>query len=165
MPGAEAILQTKITRSNEALDAWVREVIQWHFDPATGCPFWLDYSKALSWDPRDEVQTYDDLSRFGFFQDEWLRGGPVRAIAGTAADAGTCLPPLQGNSRDGSASVTPAMPHGRLRYDIDPRFGARRRASARVGSPWPGGGYRVDSRPRRDGRRGARICPGISPAA
>src|SRR5216684_2114940 len=78
MPGAEAILQTKITRSNEALDAWVREVIQWHFDPATGCPFWLDYAKALSWDPRDEVQTYDDLSRFGFFQDEWLRGGPVR---------------------------------------------------------------------------------------
>src|SRR6266851_2128359 len=42
---------------------------------------------------------------------------------------------------------------------------ARRRASARVDSPWPGGGYRVDSRPRWDGRRGARICPGISPAA
>ena len=60
------------------LDAWVREVIAWHFDPETGCPFWLDFAKDLSWDPRKEIQTYDDLSRFGFFQDEWLRGGPVR---------------------------------------------------------------------------------------
>ena len=32
----------------------------------------------ISWDPRKEIQTYDDLGRFGFFQDEWLRGGPVR---------------------------------------------------------------------------------------
>ena len=62
----------------ENLDAWVREVVAWHFDPETGCPFWLDYAKNLSWDPRKEIQTYDDLSRFGFFQDEWLRGGPVR---------------------------------------------------------------------------------------
>ena len=61
----------------------------------------------------------------------------MRAIAGTAADAGTCLPPLQGNSRDGSASVTPAMPHGRLSYDSHARFGARRCASARAGSRDP----------------------------
>jgi len=63
---------------SETLDAWVREVIAWHFDPETGCPFWLDFAKNLSWDPRKEIQTYDDLARFGFFQDEWLRGGPVR---------------------------------------------------------------------------------------
>ena len=24
---------------NVALDAWVREVVAWHFDPSTGCPF------------------------------------------------------------------------------------------------------------------------------
>jgi len=78
MSSAEAKLQTDIEQSREALDAWVREVIQWHFDPATGCPFWLDYAKALSWEPRKEVQSYAGLSRFGFFQDECLRGGPVR---------------------------------------------------------------------------------------
>jgi hypothetical protein len=33
---------------------------------------------TLDWDPRKEIQTYRDLDRFGFFQDEWLRGGPVR---------------------------------------------------------------------------------------
>src|SRR5437763_6995369 len=66
------------TTMTNALDAWVREVVQWHFNPETGCPFWLDYAKNLSWNPRKEIQTYADLSKFGFFQDEWLSGGPVR---------------------------------------------------------------------------------------
>ena len=30
--------------ARQRLDAWVREVIEWHFDPATGCPFWLDWA-------------------------------------------------------------------------------------------------------------------------
>ncbi len=74
----QATLQTKIEQSRAALDAWVREVIAWHFSPETGAPFWLDYAGKLDWDPRREVRTYADLARFGFFQDEWLRGGPVR---------------------------------------------------------------------------------------
>src|SRR6267378_3822670 len=78
MSTAKAPLETKIQQSGESLDAWVHEVIQWHFDPATGCPFWLNYAEGLGWDPRKEVQSYDDLSRLGPFQDEWLRGGPVR---------------------------------------------------------------------------------------
>jgi phenylacetate-coenzyme A ligase PaaK-like adenylate-forming protein len=71
-------LDTKVKSARQALDAWVREIVSWHFDPATGCPFWLDYAKRLDWDPRREIRSYDDLDRFGFFQDEWLRGGPVR---------------------------------------------------------------------------------------
>jgi phenylacetate-coenzyme A ligase PaaK-like adenylate-forming protein len=68
----------RIKAARDALDAWVREIVEWHFNPETGCPFWLDYAKNLDWDPRREVKGYDDLSRFGFFKDEWLRGGPVR---------------------------------------------------------------------------------------
>jgi phenylacetate-coenzyme A ligase PaaK-like adenylate-forming protein len=64
--------------SSPSLDAHVREIVQWHFDPETGTPFWLDFAKKLDWDPRKEIRTYADLDRFGFFQDEWLRGGPVR---------------------------------------------------------------------------------------
>src|SRR4029453_17512029 len=64
--------------SRADLDAHVREIVQWHFDPATGTPFWLDFAKKLDWDPRKEIRGYQDLDRFGFFQDEWLRGGPVR---------------------------------------------------------------------------------------
>jgi phenylacetate-coenzyme A ligase PaaK-like adenylate-forming protein len=69
---------TRIRDARIALDAWVQEIVDWHFNPATGSPFWLDYAKNLDWDPRREIKGYDDLSRFGFFQDEWLRGGPVR---------------------------------------------------------------------------------------
>ena len=56
----------------------MREIVSWHFDPATGCPFWLDFTQKLGWDPRKEIRGLDDLAKFGPFEDEWLRGGPVR---------------------------------------------------------------------------------------
>ncbi len=71
-------LEARAHQARQVLDAWTREVVQWHFDPATGCPFWLDYASKLDWDPREEIRSYADLGRFGFFQDAWLRGGPVR---------------------------------------------------------------------------------------
>ena len=64
--------------AREALDAQVRETIDWHFDPATGCPFWLERAGSLGWDPRREIRRFSDLQRFGAFEDEWLRGGPVQ---------------------------------------------------------------------------------------
>jgi phenylacetate-coenzyme A ligase PaaK-like adenylate-forming protein len=75
---AESNLEQAQKSAREKLDAWVREIVAWHFDPATGTPFWLDRARSLDFDPRLEIQTYDDLDRFGFFEDEWLRGGPVR---------------------------------------------------------------------------------------
>ncbi len=70
-----------------AVDSWVREVVDWHFNPETGCPFWLDYASKLGWDPRTEIAGFEDLKRLGPFEDEWLRGGPVerwvpRGLAG-----------------------------------------------------------------------------------
>ena len=55
----------KVAEAREKLDAWVREVVAWHFDPATGCPFWLEQAAKLDWDPRQEIQAYADLRRFG----------------------------------------------------------------------------------------------------
>jgi phenylacetate-coenzyme A ligase PaaK-like adenylate-forming protein len=70
--------EAAVKAAREKLDAQVREIVNWHFDPATGCPFWLDYAKTtLGWDPRKEINTFDDLKRFPEFQDEWLRGGPL----------------------------------------------------------------------------------------
>ncbi len=60
------------------LDAHTVEIVKWHFDPKTGSPFWLDWAKKAGWDPRKQVKCYADLDKFGNFQDEWLRGGPVR---------------------------------------------------------------------------------------
>jgi len=68
----------QVDAARAALDVWVREVVDWHFDPASGSPFWLEYAAKLGWDPRKEIQGYADLHRFGEFQDEWLRGGPVQ---------------------------------------------------------------------------------------
>lgn len=71
-------MQQKVEAARDALDAHVRDIVQWHFNPKTGCEFWLEHAKSLNWDPIREIQTFQDLARFGFFQDEWLRGGPVR---------------------------------------------------------------------------------------
>lgn len=65
-------------QARERLDAWVREVVEWHFNPETGCAFWLDHAQKLGWDPRQEIRGFADLNRFDLFQDDWLRGGPVR---------------------------------------------------------------------------------------
>src|SRR5262249_4264812 len=73
-----ADMQAKMATAKEKLDAHARAIVEWHFSPETGTPFWLEHAKKLDFDPRKDVRTYDDLDRFGSFQDEWLRGGPVR---------------------------------------------------------------------------------------
>lgn len=66
----EAALQA----AREQLDARVREIIEWHFNPATGCPFWLNWAKQAGWDPRAEVKSFADLiAKFPHFKDESLR--------------------------------------------------------------------------------------------
>ena len=72
------VLDDRADEARARLDTHVREMVQWHFDPATGCPFWLEYAAKLDFDPRREVETFDDLKKLGHFRDEWLRGGPVR---------------------------------------------------------------------------------------
>src|SRR5947208_2934341 len=66
-----------LTPPNQAaieLDAHVREIIQWHFSPETGCSFWLDWAKKAGWDPRAEIKSFGDIvAKFPHFQDEWLR--------------------------------------------------------------------------------------------
>ena len=69
--------QGRVRTARNALDAWVREVIRWHFDPTSGSPFWVEWAEKAGWDPRHEVSGFADLTKFGHFEDEWLRGGPV----------------------------------------------------------------------------------------
>jgi hypothetical protein len=71
-------LAERVAEARDRLDAHVREIVAWHFDPATGSPFWLERAAGLGFDPRKEVHGYEDLKLFGHFEDSWLRGGPVR---------------------------------------------------------------------------------------
>ena len=73
-----ADLQPNQELHRRQLDAHVREIIEWHFNPETGSPFWLGWAEKAGWDPRQRVHCFDELALFEDFQDEWLRGGPVR---------------------------------------------------------------------------------------
>lgn len=68
----------QVAEARTRLDQHVREMVAWHFDPASGCPFWIERAKSFDFDPRRDVRGFDDLRLFGHFEDEWLRGGPVR---------------------------------------------------------------------------------------
>jgi len=72
------LLGMTVEQARAQLDAHVREMVQWHFQPESGCPFWLEFASKLGWDPRKEIRSFDDLRKFPPFQDDWLRGGPVR---------------------------------------------------------------------------------------
>ena len=73
-PPSEATLR----EACERLDAQVRDVVRWHFSPETGTPFWLEKAAGFDFDPLTDINGFDDLKRFGNFEDEALRGGPVR---------------------------------------------------------------------------------------
>ena len=69
---------TDFRAARERLDRQVREIVQWHFNAETGSPFWLERAKQFTFDPLKDVRGFSDLRKFGLFEDEWLRGGPVR---------------------------------------------------------------------------------------
>jgi len=71
-------IETRVSQAKEALDAHTVETVKWHFDPENGSPFWLERVGDLGFDPLTEVNCFEDLKKFPLFEDEWLRGGPVR---------------------------------------------------------------------------------------
>ncbi len=71
-------LSAAAAAARDRLDGHVYDTVQWHFHPSTGCPFWLEMAGRLKFDPLTDVKSFDDLKKFPPFEDEWLRGGPVR---------------------------------------------------------------------------------------
>jgi len=63
-------------QARDELDEHLRETLEWHFSPDTGCPFWLEWMEGSGWDPREEIKTIDDIAKFDHFQDDWLRDEP-----------------------------------------------------------------------------------------
>jgi hypothetical protein len=71
-------LSASVAQRKAELDQHTVEMVHWHFSDATGSPFWLEKKRGLKFDPLKEVQGFDDLKKFPLFEDDWLRGGPVR---------------------------------------------------------------------------------------
>lgn len=70
-------LDELVKQNQEALDAHTREHVQWHFNPETGSPYWLEKAKSFDFDPLTDVNCFEDLNKFPLFEDDELRGGPV----------------------------------------------------------------------------------------
>ena len=64
--------------ARDRLDEHTLKTVHWHFSEETGSPFWLEKKTELKFDPLTDVKSFDDLKKFPHFEDEWLRGGPVR---------------------------------------------------------------------------------------
>ncbi len=56
-----------------SLDDWVRHVVDVHFHPEHGAPFWIERAKTLGLDARRDIKAYDDLAVLGFFPMDALR--------------------------------------------------------------------------------------------
>lgn len=55
------------------LDEWVRHIVDIHFHPVHGAPFWIERAKELGVDARHDIRGYDDLALLGFFPMDALR--------------------------------------------------------------------------------------------
>jgi len=67
-------LEEKIQEAAEALDSHAVEMVNWHFSPETGSPFWLEWAEKQDWNPLEEISCFADVvTKFPNFQDEWLR--------------------------------------------------------------------------------------------
>ena len=73
-----ANLDAAVASAREKLDKHAYETVQWHFHDSTGSPFWLEKKQTLKFDPLKDIKNFDDLKKFPIFEDDWLRGGPVR---------------------------------------------------------------------------------------
>lgn len=60
-------------------DGYIAELLEWHFNPETGSPFWLERAASLEFDPRQDIRTFDDLTRFPNIANE-LRDVPVEKL-------------------------------------------------------------------------------------
>tara|TARA_R100000789_G_scaffold5061_2_gene8902 strand:+ start:10005 stop:11153 length:1149 start_codon:yes stop_codon:yes gene_type:complete len=71
-------LESLVQNAKKTLDQKVVDTVQLHFHPEQGAPFWLEKAKTYDFDPLKDVNCFDDLKKFPLFEDDWLRGGPVR---------------------------------------------------------------------------------------
>ena len=65
-----------VDSARAALDAHVREIVQWHFSPETGTPYWIEWARQAGIDARESVRGVEDLSIFPNFDGELLRKLP-----------------------------------------------------------------------------------------
>ena len=70
---------SRIKQAIKERDDHLRKVIKWHFDPETGCSFWLNQKEVLGFDPREKIKRFEDIIEYfpNFDGDTHLRSVPA----------------------------------------------------------------------------------------
>ena len=94
-PAVSPQLAARAAEARKRLDDHVRQTVVWHFDPKSGCPFWLEFADKLGWDPRREIQRYEDLDKFPRWLSRYKQVVVSRERNGNAKQPGPIV--LRGN--------------------------------------------------------------------
>ncbi|MGH3830181.1 MAG: phenazine antibiotic biosynthesis protein [Pseudonocardiaceae bacterium] len=80
-------------------DEFIRAAMEWHFNPDTGSPYWVERAKTLEFDPRSDIKGHEDLELFPNIANELRdvraqnlipRGyGPAPEVIGVFESGGT----------------------------------------------------------------------------
>lgn len=62
------------------LNEWLRKILEIHFDPQDGTPYWLKKENELGIDVKKEIETVEDLHVLGLMDEEALRNLPVEDL-------------------------------------------------------------------------------------
>jgi phenylacetate-coenzyme A ligase PaaK-like adenylate-forming protein len=66
-------MQAQIDEAKGLLDDHVRRMVEHHFSPETGTPYWLYWAKQAGWSPVQTITGFDDLAKLGPFDLAELR--------------------------------------------------------------------------------------------
>ncbi|MDY6777390.1 MAG: hypothetical protein SVU32_01880 [Candidatus Nanohaloarchaea archaeon] len=93
---------TMVPHKGESIDedAYLQAVVDIHFDETYGTPYWREQLDELDFDPREEVDSFDDLAKLGEADEEALKERPVedfmpRLFHSGAADPGDTYETLE----------------------------------------------------------------------
>lgn len=64
-------------RPTDAGWTYARDIVRLHCDPVVGAPYWIETARRLGIDAERDLQSREDLQRFGWMDEEALRTRPV----------------------------------------------------------------------------------------
>jgi hypothetical protein len=91
------------------IDTYIQAVVDLHFHPEYGTPYWLDRSDDLDFDPRAEINSISDLTKFPPADEEALRDSPLRYITPQYYD----ITEIDISNSTGTTGQKKSMPYGR----------------------------------------------------
>lgn len=91
------------------LDGYLQAVMDLHFHPDHGTPYWLDREDDLDFDPRTDVRSLADLSKFPTADEQALRNAELRYITPKYYD----VTDLDISNSSGTTGQKKSMPYGR----------------------------------------------------